>query len=260
MKPFAPLSLLLVALFIAAGCSEPKVEKGFPVSDPVDEEGKPIDGFAHDSLKMATRPGPVLLTTHPRHRLMAIMKVNINRKKNTRWTGNILNHFNSYPQTRHGKNRWHGNFLPGLETSYGFNFVNVAHFDTATKSANNLFQNHVLIRTLYYPAYTNDTLNGKPVLRDYYLVSVYNQDTNKDGYINLSDLRRFYRFDLQGENRAPLLPENYSVLSCQYDSDNDYLYLKAQLDENSNGQRDVGEPRHVFWVNLANPAENGRLY
>lgn len=113
---------------------------------------------------------------------------------------------------------------------------------------------------MYFPSFTNDTLNYEPVLRKYYMISVYNDDTNKDGFINLKDLRRFYYFDLNAQNRKPLIPENYSVMSSEYDSANDYMYVFAQLDENNNGQAEDDEDIHVFWIDLENPHNKGRQY
>jgi hypothetical protein len=103
-----------------------------------------------------------------------------------------------------------------------------------------------LIKTLYYPTFSKDTLNNKPVVRNYFIVSVYNDDTNKDNFINLKDLRRLYLFDINGEKQKALIPENYSVFKSEYDSDNDLMFVFAQLDNNNNGRQDEGEPIHIF--------------
>jgi len=103
-------------------------------------------------------------------------------------------------------------------------------------------------------------LNNQPVSRDYFIVSVHNEDTDKDGFINIKDLRRIYLFNINGEKQKALVPENYSVFKSEYDSDNDFMYIFAQLDANKNGRRDEGEPIHIFWLNLKNPDKTGRLY
>lgn len=105
-----------------------------------------------------------------------------------------------------------------------------------------------------------DTLNFKPVNREYFIVSVYNEDTNKDGFINLKDLRRLYLFNINGERQTALVPENYSVFKSEYDPGNDFMYVFAQLDSNNNGQQDEGEPTHIFWIDLNDPAQTGRAY
>jgi hypothetical protein len=89
---------------------------------------------------------------------------------------------------------------------------------------------------------------------------VYNEDTNKDGFINLSDLRRIYLFSLKGELQKALVPENYSVYKSEYDAKNDLLFVFAQLDANDNGSRDESEPTHVFWIDLKNPTKTGRQF
>ncbi|MDP1727870.1 MAG: hypothetical protein Q8M15_13880 [Bacteroidota bacterium] len=103
-------------------------------------------------------------------------------------------------------------------------------------------------------------MNNKPVNRNYFIVSAYNDDTNKDGYINPKDLRRIYLFNISGEKQKALIPENYSVFKSEYDSENDLMYVFAQLDTNENGSRDEGEPIHIFWIDLKEPYKTGRQY
>ena len=92
------------------------------------------------------------------------------------------------------------------------------------------------------------------------MVSVYDEDTNKDGYINVKDLRRFYYFDINGINKKELIPKNYSVMSSEYDSANDYMYVFAKLDKNNNGKMEQEEPTDIFWIDLSNPENVGVQY
>ena len=55
-------------------------------------------------------------------------------------------------------------------------------------------------------------------------------------------------------------PLHYSVISSEYDCENDFMCVFAPLDENKNGQRDKPEKVHVFWINLKFPKNNGRQY
>ena len=150
--------------------------------------------------------------------------------------------------------------MPGFAAVYGYNFINVSHYNNVTNTQNELFDKPVLIKTLYYPAFSNDTLNFQPVKREYYMVSVYNEDTNQDGYINVKDLRRFYLFDINGELKKELVPLNYSIMSSEYDQENDFMYIFAKLDQNENGQMEENEPTHIFWVSLKDPEINGLQY
>lgn len=118
----------------------------------------------------------------------------------------------------------------------------------------------MLIKTVYYPAFSKDTLNYQPIQRDYYMVSVYDEDSNKDGYINVRDLRRLYHFDIDGKNQQALIPKDYSVLSSEYDSANDYMYIFARKDSNENGQMETDEPMDIFWIDLKNPENVGMQY
>lgn len=260
MKRLRVVMILLVALFLYNCSRDKKYEKGFPVSPETQltDENK-IDGIYKDSLDFDTRPNSVLLTGFPKYRLTTIYKLNFDKNGDS-YIG--YNHYYStYNETINTDgNQWHNNFMPGLQAVYGFNLVNVSLYNTENKKQRNLFEKPVLVKTLYYPSFTRDTLNDKPVTRDYYMISVYDEDTNKDGFINLRDLRRFYVFDLDGLNKKELIPQNYSVISSEYDSANDFMYVFAQLDENNNGQKEDKEDIHVFWIDLKNPNSNGIQY
>lgn len=96
--------------------------------------------------------------------------------------------------------------------------------------------------------------------RKFYMVSVYDEDTNKDGFINVKDLRRFYHFNLDVTENSNLIPKDYSVMSSEYDPDNDLMYVFARKDENKNGQMEYEEPTNIFWIDLKNPKNNGIQY
>ena len=252
--------ILFIALALTIlGCSDDSHEKGFQVSEITKADGKKIVGLPIDSLNLETRPGGILLTKNPNHRLIPIYKVNRNNRTGESFTGS--NNFHTrWDNGQNRGNNWNYNLMPGLEATYGYNMINVSHYSTETATQNELFENPVLIKTLYYPAFSNDTLNYEPVRRDYYMISVYDEDTNEDGFINMQDLRRFYLFDIDGTSRQELIPTNYSTLSSQYDSDNDFMYVFARLDKNQNGQMESEEPIHIFWIDLKRPERNGVFY
>jgi hypothetical protein len=251
--------ILILAVFFS--CSDDGLEeKGFPVHSSDSEHAEPAaQGIHSDTLVLKTQPSGVLLTGHSAHRITTLYRVNYT-KDSIPFIGSNYTHYNySDPEPLKGNN-WNSHLIPGLSAVYGYNMVNVSHHDHSAQAQNNFFTTPVLIKTLYYPSFDSDTLNFTPVLRNYYLVSAYDEDTNRDGFINLKDLRRFYFFDLNGTGRQPLLPINYSVIGSDYDSANDFLHVFAQLDENKNGRRDPDEAIHIFWVDLKNPLSAGRLY
>lgn len=255
--------ILTAILFtILTSCSNNNLEeKGFPVdnSQTTEHSGdEKVEGISNDSVKFDTRPSNVLLTGISNVRLTTIYKVNLNKKDGTTFIGsnNYL-----YNESEMGQgNNWNGNFIPGLEGVFGYNLVNISHYDIQNDKKKDFFDKPVLIKTLYYPAFSKDTLNNKIVKRNYFLVSAYNDDTNLDGLISQKDLRRFYLFDSNGVRQKQLVPENYSVFKSEYDPDNDFMYVFAQLDNNANGRQDEGEPIHVFWIDLKNPGKTGRQY
>lgn len=258
LNRFYAFSLFVLLIFNSCSDNAKSYEKGFSVES-YDTETVEQEGVQLKTTNFETKPSSVVLTGMKNVRLSTIYKVNYNLKDSSTFIGDNYEHYEYYEEYSKGNN-WNGNFMPGISALYGFNLVNVSLFDFETKQAKNLFENHVLIKTLYYPSLSQDTLNYTLVNRDFLMVSVYNEDTNKDGFINLKDLRRFYWFDKNGEREAPLVPENYSVLKSEYDSGNDFMYVFAMLDENGNGARNENEDIHIFWIDLKNPALRGRVY
>jgi hypothetical protein len=254
--------ILIIAFLgiLTLSCSDNKMEKkGFQVSEITeDENGQKIIGLNIDSLKLETRPNNVLLTSNPEHRLTPIYKVNYDKKKRPFIGSN--DYYVNWESDYSDGNNWNNNFMPGFEAVYGYNFVNISHYNNQTKIENKLFDKAVLIKTLYYPAFSKDTLNFEPINRTYYMVSVYDEDSNNDGFINVKDLRRFYHFDIDGLNKKALIPKNYSVMSSEYDPANDFMYIIAKQDKNKNGQMEEFEPTDIFWIDLKNPENTGTQY
>lgn len=256
-------TLFLLCAFIAFSCSNnDKLDKGFSVSEIAEEsEDNPQpNGLNKDSVVFETRPQNVLLTAHPTHRITPLFKVNYTKKHESYIGSNAFHYRYTSEEEEEIDNNWNGNLMPGFEAVYGYNLVNVSHFNTATQTQHLFFEKPVLVKTLYYPTFSKDTLNAKPITRNFYMASVYDEDTNKDGMINLKDLRRFYYFDIDAGNKRPLVPKNYSVLSSEYDSANDFMYVFAKQDENNNGKCEDKESIHIFWIDLNNPEKTGRQY
>jgi len=254
--------VIVLSFSFYKGCTKNKLEeKGFQViNSPTTDNNveEKVEGISNDSIKFETRPSNVLLTGISNIRLTSIYKVNLNKRDGTTFIGS--NNF-LYNDTELGQgNNWNGNLIPGLEGVYGYNLVNISLYDIQNNKKKELFDKPVLIKNVYYPSFTKDTLNTKIVRRNYILVSVYNDDTNKDGFINQKDLRRFYLFNSNGERQNHLVPENYAVFKSEYDSDNDFMYVFARLDKNANGQIEDEEPINIFWVDLKDPTKTGKQY
>ncbi|RYD74828.1 MAG: hypothetical protein EOP53_17555 [Sphingobacteriales bacterium] len=206
--------------------------------------------------QVATRPNYVLLTGQPDHRLVTIYKY----KENKNYAANTYSSSSYSDYSYEDVEDRPRNFMPGIEVLYGYNMLNVAHYDLHTEKLNFLFKKPALIKTLYYPSLIQDSIDKVPITRNYYLVSVYDEDTNKDTLINKKDLRRFYHFNIDCSVKTQLIPNDYSVLRSQYDSKNDVMYLFAIHDDNRNGTGENKEQIHVFWINLKNPTVAKRMY
>lgn len=204
--------------------------------------------------QISTYPSEVILTGLNNHRLVSVYKT---RKKNNSQE-NIISRF-SY-DSNESSDESYEHFMPGIDILFGYNLLNIEHYGMKTEKGNFLFGHPVLIKTLYYPSFTPDSMDKKPINRSYYLISVYDEDTNKDTLINKKDLRRFYHFDSTGVNKLQIIPKDYSVIRSQYDSRNDVMYIFARHDENKNGAQDDTEPIHIFWFSLKSPDKAKLLY
>lgn len=224
------------------------------------EKEIPANGLVVGEKDFDTQPRNVLLTGNNEHRLTPIYKLNFNQRTNKYFFGTNQFYRENDFYDEEGIVQWNNHHLPGYEIVSGYNMVNVSHYNIKTESQNTFFDEPVLIRNLYYPTFKKDSLNGNPVLRNYYFVSVFDQDTNNDGFITPKDLRRFYSFDIEGKNMETLIPKNYSVMSSEFDPGNDRMYVFAKLDQNQNGELDINEPTNIFWISLENPKMKGIQY
>jgi hypothetical protein len=131
--------------------------------------------------------------------------------------------------------------------------INMGHHDIETEKLSFIFEHPVLIRTFYFPGIKSDSLNHKPVMRDYFLVSVYDEDTNQDSLINTKDLRKFYHIDRFNTKKTQIIPCDYSAIRSTYDYKNDIMYIYARYDTNKNGMPEKEEPVAIFWIRLSEP-------
>jgi hypothetical protein len=202
-------------------------------------------------------PNNVILTGLVNHRLVSIYKQRL--QGNTTIVDDIRQKA-FYSEYSGSDNMEYTHYMPGIDILSGYKLLNISHYDFATEKQNLFFNKPVLIKTLYYPAFEQDSINKIPVNRNYYLVSVYDEDTNKDTVINKKDLRHFYHFEETATIKTSLLPKDYSVIRSQYDYGKDIMYLYAKLDANKNGIVDKNESLHIFWIDLKNPQKAKRLY
>jgi len=210
--------------------------------------------------QISTNPHTVVLTGMPEHRLVTIYKTKAEHN-NSESGYSSSNSYNSYGEQITTEYEEAGHFMPGIDHIYGYNMLNIAHYDLKLEKLNFLFDHPVLVKSLYYPCFIQDSLYKKPINRDYYLVSAYDEDTNKDTLINKKDLRRFYCFNAACTERIQLIPADYSVVRSEYDPKNDVMYIFARQDSDKNGVADIKkEPLHVFWISLKAPASAKRLY
>jgi hypothetical protein len=203
--------------------------------------------------KILSQPNRIVLTGLPQHRLVTVYKTKKAEAERDSYG------YKTYYETDSDDEHYQ-HFMPGIDLIYGYNLLNIAHYDLTAEKLNYLFDHPVLIKSLYYPSYEQDSINDKPINRDYYLVSVYDEDTYLDTLLNQRDLRHMYYFNAQAGEKLQLIPSDYSVERSQYDWKNDLMYIFARHDANKNGNADKKEPLHIFWIDLKKPAPAKRLY
>lgn len=206
--------------------------------------------------QIATVPSSVVLTGLSKHRLVPIYKAKEEESEKSK----ISYITGSWSGDEGGYSEIQEHFMPGIDVLYGYKLLNISHYDFTTEKSNFFFNQPVFIKTVYFPAIEPDSINKKPINRNYYLISVYDEDTNKDTLLNRRDLRKFYHFDSTSTVKTQLIPNDYSVIRSQYDHQNDLMYIFARHDKNKNGSSESTEPIHIFWFSLKNPAVAKRVY
>ncbi len=261
MKNTLLLVQLIVGSLFFAACNRAEqkanAEQVVAISDDDESADSTINqvSSSENMKQVASYPNEVLLTGLKSHRIISIYKAQV-AKENT--AQGLLRKFR-YSGSKEAYETY-THYMPGIDVLFGYKLLNLAHYDLRTDKQNYFFSKPVLIRSFYYPSFEVDTLHKKAVHRNYYLVSAYDEDTNKDTLITHHDLRHFYLFDSTGTQKTLLLPKNYSVLRSQYDSDNDAMYIFARLDANNNGAKEDDEPIHVFWIDLNAPSVAKKMY
>jgi hypothetical protein len=214
-----------------------------------DSSSNPVPLKNHSTFnQLNTAPSSVILTGINEIRLIPIYKL---RQEVDR---NISFYSSSYSESENDY------FMPGIDIINGYNLINMGYYDLKTEKLSYIFQKPVLIKTFYFPSLEQDSLQNKPILRDYFMVSVYDEDTNKDSLINNKDLRKFYHIDRLNTKRTQILPNGYSSVRSTYDYKNDIMYIYARNDKNKNGTPDKDEPISIFWLRLYEPTILKKMY
>jgi hypothetical protein len=262
-RPLFLLSMLVLTLLLAQGCSPRKrdaKEEQIRIESPAETKA---DSNLVNSIQGNMAPGTILTTPHEvlltgldQHRLVTVYK---ERRPAATKNSNSDDYMYGNRSYDYESDR-EEHYMPGLDLLYGYNLLNIAHYDLKAEKLNLLFEQPVLVKSLYYPSFVQDSLYKKPITRNYYLVSVYDADTNQDTLINRKDLRRFYYFDATAAQKVQLLPADYSAVRSQYDPKNDVMYIFARQDANHDGATKPDEPMHIFWVSLKAPQVAKRLY
>lgn len=249
---FQMLIIALISSFFIISCKREKEIEEEQLTFSEYQQSKKPSGLATD-VSFPSTSGTVLLTGMDDVRLIPVYKVDPKSNRDMQ---------NEYSTTYYDRYYYNAEdednykyFMPGIDIIYGYNMVNMGHYDLTNEKLSYFFDHPVLIRTLYFPGERRDSLYNQPVNRDYFMVSVYDEDTNRDSLINTRDMRRMYHFDRLSTTKTTLLPPEYSAIRSTYDYKNDIMYIYARFDENSNGTPEREEPIAIFRLRLSEPTD-----
>lgn len=153
---------LLSLLFY--NCTEKKYkEKGFSVIEQQNTQ-ETTNKLTTDTLSLEKQPSKIIPTGTKGNILLPIYKVNINKKTKKRFIGTTNYHVTYHYHENDKGNQWNGNLMPGFGAIYGYNMVNVSHYNSITQTRKDFFKKPVLLKTVYYPSVSKDTLNYQPII------------------------------------------------------------------------------------------------
>ncbi|MEG5135438.1 hypothetical protein QUB36_30545 [Microcoleus sp. AT8-B1] len=211
---------------------------------------------SNNFTQLNTTPNDLVLTGNDKIRLLPIYKIPPSHDKNI-----LYDQGTSFDNEKEIlKEDDYRYYMPGIDIIKGYNLVNIGHYNSDKGLLSYFFKKPVLVRTLYFPGVHKDSLGKKEVNRNFFLVSVYNEDTNHDSLINNKDYRRLFYFDILNETQISLLPTDYSAIRSSYDFKNDIMTIRARKDENKNGDLEKSEPISIFLLDFKNPTILKQVY
>lgn len=245
--------LILMVVFFSCRNSNYSEKKGEQIRVEENTSFEEFEKIDTGSIKKYIWPSSIVLTGISHQRIIAIY-----RNKYLVDKDNRISRFSG--DFGEDETYTYEHYYPGFDLLSGYNLINLSYFQIPIGKTKLFFNKAVLIKSLYFPSFIQDSIEKKPILRDYYLVSVYDEDTNNDKILDRKDFRHFYCFSDSCTNKKQLLPNNTSLIRAQYDSPNDLLYLYAKLDENKNGSIEKTEPLNIYLLNLKYPSTAKKIY
>ena len=243
---------ILILLFLIVSCKQKTEEKEEQLTFSEYQQDAPKGLSSH--LPLTTSSNSILLTGIDHIRLIPIYKIDPKANRDLQYEYSTTYYDSRYYGYESDREENFKYFMPGIDIIYGYNMINMAHYDLTNDKLTYFFDHPVLIRTLYFPGTRKDSLYHEPIQRDYFMVSVYDEDTNRDSLINTRDMRRMYHIDQLNMQKTALLPPEYSAIRSTYDYKNDMMYIYARYDENKNGIPEKQEPVAIFRIGLKEPA------
>lgn len=87
--------------------------------------------------------------------------------------------------------------------------------------------------------------------RQVFLYEVYDQDSNKDGMIDGSDIKTLFISDEMGKNFEKLSEDRHELIDWTFILATDRLYYRTVEDINKNGQFDSKDLIHYYYIKLS---------
>jgi hypothetical protein len=252
-------SIIFISLIGLFSCKQEKKVKEQSIS--LSETTASFDTLSginssNNFSQLNTSPSDLILTGIDKIRLLPIYKIPSSQDKNILYDQGTT--YDSEKELlREDDYRY---YMPGIDIIKGYNLVNIGHYNSDKGLLTYFFKKPVLVKTLYFPGVHKDSLQKKELNRNFFLVSVYNEDTNHDSLINNKDFRRLFYIDNLNETQISLLPNDFSAIRSSYDFKNDVMTIRARKDVNKDGILDKTEPVSIFLLDLKNPTSVKQIY
>lgn len=98
-----------------------------------------------------------------------------------------------------------------------------------------------------------NTISEKSKLQ-YFIYTVSDIDTNKDGQVNASDIKSLYISKISGLNFKKISPTMEELIDWNLVEEKNRLYFRTIEDTNKNGLFDKNDQVLYYFLNLENPA------
>ncbi|ARN79454.1 hypothetical protein BST97_10850 [Nonlabens spongiae] len=154
-------------------------------------------------------------------------------------------------QTRYGLSKssyGYGQFkisnFNGLEITGDIN--NIKFQKLGTEDLYPLTDAYININSIRYASEINNNIQ-----KQFLIYKINDQDTNQDEVLNYNDVESLYISDIDGTGFEKISPPNHELIDYQIWDVNNRLYYRTIEDSNKNGDFDVKDSIHFYYLDFS---------